>query len=148
MLTLAAVRVLSDKTLAIKNCRVLRYIPDEGWYRQRREYPTYHVARCAEFELYTRELPEREYLVTSQLADDYSLLKIRPGGEVSLVQHGFVVCKHCLHSLRYKDYDEFRNRRRVYSQRVLRDFNLREFFRHYKQYPLSFGSIRHNEQFS
>ncbi len=148
MLTLAAVRVLSDKTLAIKNCRVLRYIPDEGWYRQRREYSTYHVARCAEFELYTRELPEREYLVTSQLADDYSLLKIRPGGEVSLVQHGFVVCKHCLHSLRYKDYDEFRNRRRVYSQRVLRDFNLREFFRHYKQYPLSFGSIRHNEQFS
>lgn len=50
------------------------------------------------------------------------------------------MCKHCLHTLRYKDYDEYRNRRRGYSQKVLSEFNLKEFFRLYQQYPLSFGS--------
>ena len=56
-----------------------------------------------------------------------------------------MVCKHCLHVLRYKDYDEFRNRRRGYSQRVLNDFNLKDFYQFYQQYPLSFGKSMLNE---
>ncbi|GJM13154.1 MAG: hypothetical protein DHS20C12_15570 [Pseudohongiella sp.] len=139
LLKAEGVRVLPDKTLALKNSRVLAYIPDEAWYRNHREYPTYHVAWCSQLEAQLAEHPLLEYLVTSKISDDYKLLKIRGSGEVSLTDHGLVVCKHCLHALRYRDYDEFRNRRRGYSQKVLSDFSLEAFYRFYPQYPLSFG---------
>lgn len=132
-------RVLPDKTLAIKNSRVLAYIPDEAWYRNRREYPTYHLAWCSCLEAQLAEHPVLEYLVTTKISDDYKLLKIRGSGEVSLSEHGLVVCKHCLHTLRFRDYDEFRNRRRAYSQKVLNEFSLKGFYRFYQQYPLSFA---------
>ncbi len=136
------IKVLPDKTLAIKNSRVLAYNPDENWYRSHREYPTFHVALCSQLEEIRQQLPDSELLVTTRLSDDYDLVKLRPGGAVSVVSHGFVVCKHCLHTLRYKDYDEYRNRRRGYSQRVLSEFNLQEFYRFYRQYPLSFRARR------
>lgn len=133
-----AIRVLPDKTLAIKNSRVIAYNPDENWYRAHREYPSYHVAYCSQLEETSSQQPQQDWLVTSKISDDYNLLKIRPSGEVNLLPHGFVVCKHCLHRLRYRDFDEFRNRRRGYSQKVLSEFNLTDFFRFYQQYPLSF----------
>lgn len=80
--------------------------------------------------------------ILTRLADDYNLLKIRPSGDISVVEHGFVVCKQCLHTLRYKNYDEYRNRRRGYSQKVLSEFSLQEFFKLYQQYPLSFRAKR------
>jgi len=132
-------RVLPDKTLAIKNSRVLVYVPDEIWYRNHREYPTYHLAWCSQLEAQLVEHPVLEYLVTTKISDDYKLLKIRNSGEVSLSEHGLVVCKHCLHTLRYRDYDEFRNRRRGYSQKVLNEFSLKSFYHFYQQYPLSFA---------
>ena len=142
LLPLENIKVLPDKTLAIKNSRVLVYYPDDGWYRLRREYPTYHLAWCAELESLRSGFPQREYLVTTRLAEEYDLVKIKPGGAVSLLSHGFVVCKHCLHTLRYREYDEFRNRRRGYSQRVLAEFSLQEFYQRYPQYPLSFKASR------
>ena len=134
-----SIRVLPDKTLALKNSRVLVYVPDESWYRSRREYPTYHLAWCSQLASQQEEHPTIDYLVTTKVADDYKLLKIRNSGEVALTEHGLVVCKHCLHALRYKDYDEFRNRRRGYSQQVLSNFSLKDFYRFYQQYPLSFA---------
>ncbi len=145
LLCSGALRVLPDKTLAIKNSRVLAYIPDETWYRSRREYPTYHLAWCSQLEEQLAEHPNLEYLVTTKISEDYKLLKIRSSGEVSLTEHGLVVCKHCLHTLRYKDYDEFRNRRRGYSQKVLNEFSLKNFYRFYQQYPLSFGKSASTE---
>ncbi len=142
LLPLEKVEVLGDKTLAIKNSRVLMYIPDESWHRSHRAYPSFHVALCETLEQCRQEDPKREYLVTTRIADDYQLLKIRPSGEVSVSEHGFVICKHCLHRLRYKNYDEYRNRRRGHSQKILSDFSLAEFFRLYKQYPLSFNAKR------
>lgn len=139
LLTADGLQVLPDKTLAIKNSRVLAYIPDETWFRNHREYPTYHLAWCSQLEAQLAEHPVMEYLVTTKISDDYKLLKIRGRGEVSLTDHGLVVCKHCLHTLRYRDYDEFRNRRRGYSQKVLNEFSLKNFYRFYQQYPLSFG---------
>lgn len=133
-------KFLPDNTLAVKNSRVLIYNPDENYYRSHREFPVFHVAKCAQLDSNIAEQPDTEYLVTTRIADDYDLLKIRPGGDVSLASHGFVVCKDCLHKLRYRDYDQFRNRKRGYSQKVLNDFRLREFFRLYPMYPLSFGS--------
>ncbi len=140
LLSIANIKVLPDRTLALKNCRVIAYNPNENWYRQHREYPTYHTAYCSQLEALRTAGADTEFLLTSRIAEDYNLVKIRNNGEVSLQPHGFVVCKHCLHSLRYKDYDEFRNRRRGYSQKVLGEFNLKEFYRLYPQYPLSFGS--------
>ncbi len=139
LLQSSQLRVLPDKTLAIKNSRVLAYIPDESWYRNRREYPTYHLAWCAQLETLAAEHPAQNFLATTRIADDYNVLKIRGSGEVSLAEQGLVVCKHCLHTLRYRDYDEFRNRRRGYSQKVLSEFSLQDFYRFYQQYPLSFG---------
>jgi len=138
--SIKSIKVLPDKTLALKNSRVIAYNPNENWFRQHREYPTYHVAFCSKLEELGATQAETELLVTSRIAEDYDLLKIRASGDVSLQAHGFVVCKHCLHALRYKDFDEFRNRRRGYSQKVLSDFSLHEFFKLYPQYPLSFGS--------
>ena len=142
LLPLDDVKVLPDKTLAIKNSRVLAYIPNENWFRGRREYPTYHLAKCSELEEMSREHPAQEYMVTTRIAEDYELMKMREETTVSVVAHGFVVCKHCLHSLRYKNFDEFRNRKRGYSQKVLSEFSLKEFFKLYKQYPLSFRANR------
>lgn len=136
------IKVLPDKTLAVKNSRVLIYIPSENWFRDRRAYPTYHLARCSELEELSAEHAEQEYLATTRIAEDFDLMKMRQGGEVSVVSHGFVVCKHCLHTLRYKNFDEFRNRKRGYSQKVLSEFNLKEFYRLYQQYPLSFRANR------
>lgn len=144
----SALKVLPDKTLAIKNSRVLAYIPDESWYRTHREYPTYHVAWCSYLETFSAEHSSQELLATTRIAADYSLLKIRSSGEVSLSEQGLVVCKHCLHALRYRDYDEFRNRRRGYSQRVLNEFNLKDFYRFYQLYPLSFGKSAATESLS
>lgn len=138
--TIANIKVLPDRTLALKNSRVIAYNPNENWYRQHREYPTYHTAFCSQLEELRTAAADTEFLLTSRIAEDYNLVKIRNSGEVSLQPHGFVVCKHCLHILRYKDYDEFRNRRRGYSQKVLSDFTLKEFYRLYPQYPLSFGN--------
>jgi len=138
----AAIKVLPDKTLAVKNSRALAYIPSENWFRERREYPAYHVAMCAELEELKREQPEQEVMVTTRMAEDYELMKMRSGGDFSLVAHGFVVCKHCLHALRFKDFDLYRNRKRGYSQKVLGDFALKEFYRIYQQYPLSFRANR------
>lgn len=142
LLPLNDIKVLPDKTLAIKNSRVLAYIPSENWFRERREYPTYHLARCSELDEIAHEHPQQEFLVTTRIAEDYELMKMRSGGEVSVVAHGFVVCKHCLHKLRYKNFDEFRNRKRGYSQKVLGEFNLKEFYKLYQQYPLSFKASR------
>lgn len=142
LLPLDKVKTLPDKTLAIKNSRVLIYIPSENWFRDRREYPTYHLARCSELEEINAEHAEQEFLVTTRIAEDYELMKLRQGGDVRVVSHGFVVCKHCLHTLRYKNFDEFRNRKRGYSQKVLSEFNLKEFYRLYQQYPLSFRANR------
>ncbi|MSR11295.1 MAG: hypothetical protein EXR84_05775 [Gammaproteobacteria bacterium] len=133
------IKVLPDRMLAVKNSRVIAYNANENWYCQQREYPTYHVAFCSQLEELRSAQAGTELLLTSKVAEDYNLVKIRTSGEVSLRAHGFVVCKHCLHTLRYKDFDEFRNRRRGYSQKVLSEFNLKEFFHLYQQYPLSFG---------
>lgn len=142
LLTLEELKVLPDKTLAIKNSRVLTYYPNEDWFRDHREYPTYHVANCSQLEELRKQRPEAQWLVTTRISEDYDLVKIRSTGAVNLVSHGFAVCKHCLHTLGYKNYDEFRNRRRGYSEKVLNDFSLELFYRYYQQYPLSFQSRR------
>ena len=82
------------------------------------------------------EHPVLEHLATTKVSDDYKLLKIRASGEVSLSENGLVVCKHCLHTLRYRDYDEFGNGHRGYSQKGLNEFSRKGFYRFYHQYTL------------
>ena len=138
LLNIKELKVLPDKTLAIKNSRVLVYYPDENWYSDNREFPTYHLAYCSQLDELAKTIPDAQWLATTRLAEDYDLVKLRTTGQVTLVSHGFAVCKHCLHTLRYKNFDEFRNRRRGYSETVLNRFNLQDFYKLYQQYPLSF----------
>ena len=65
LLSLDKIKVLPDKTLAVKNSRVLAYNPDENWYRTRREYPTYHLASCLFLNVIQNEQPEQEFLATT-----------------------------------------------------------------------------------
>lgn len=146
LLTLERLKILPDKTLALKNSRVLAYYPSEDWFRDYRECPTYHVANCSELEELHKQRPEAMWLVTTRISEDYDLVKTRSTGEADLVSHSFTVCKHCLHTLGYKNYDEFRNRRRGYSEKVLNDFSLESFYKYYQQYPLSFRSSRKNTE--
>ena len=138
LMSLEEVKVLPDKTLAIKNSRVILYYPDENWYRDKREFPTYHLAYCSQLDELSHSLPKAQWLATTKISEDYDLIKLRSSGQVTLVSHGFAVCKHCLHALRYKNFDEFRNRRRGYSETVLNQFRLTDFYKLYQQYPLSF----------
>lgn len=144
MVAVADVSSLPDRTLNYKNSRVIAYVPDANWYRNHREYPSYHLARCSALEALKRDNPNLQLLVTSRRSEDYPIVTIDTNGQVASKLQTFVVCKQCLHALRYKDYDEFRNRRRGYSQRVLEQFQLAEFFRLYKQYPLGFNAKRHH----
>jgi len=136
------IATLPDKTLAYKNSRVIAYIPDANWYRLHREYPSYHVARCTMLEGLSRDNPTLPLLATSRISEEYPLVAIDSVGQVAKKAQSLVVCRHCLHALRYKDYDEYRNRRRGYSQRVLDQFSLKDFFRLYKRYPLGFNASR------
>jgi hypothetical protein len=146
LLTLVQLKTLPDKTLALKNSRVLVYHPNETWFHDHQEYPTYHVANCSQLDEERKQHPEAMWLITTRISENYDLVKIKSTGEVDLVSHGFTVCKHCLHTLGYKNYDEFRNRRRGYSEKVLNDFSLDSFYKYYQQYPLSFRSSRKDTQ--
>ncbi len=125
-----AIKILPDNTLAIKTSRVLIYNPDESWYRARREYPTFHVAKCSLLDEMAKEQPDLEYLVTTRVAEDYELLKIRPSRDVSVASHGCVCATtfariNCATVITMN----FSNRKRGYSQKVLKGVEpLRIFF--------------------
>jgi hypothetical protein len=146
LLSFGHLKILPDKTLAIKNSRVLVYYPYEDWFRDSRESPSYHVANCSQLDEQRKQHPDAQWLVTTRISEDYDLVKILSTGQETLVSSGFTVCKHCLHTLRYKNYDEFRNRRRGYSEKVLNGFSLESFYKYYQQYPLSFRSSRKDAQ--
>lgn len=46
------------------------------------------------------------------------------------------VCDKCLHTLRYKGFDAFKQRKAAYSQQVIEAFVLADFFSEYKVYPI------------
>ncbi|MFK7862802.1 MAG: hypothetical protein AB8B95_01105 [Pseudohongiellaceae bacterium] len=141
-LALSELKILPDKTLAFKNSRVLIYAPYEAQSNNSSVTPTYHVANCSELEQLAKEKPAEKWLATTRISKDYELRQLSATGENLLTARRFTVCKHCLHSLRYKNYEEFRNRRRGYSEKVLNSFSLSAFYRLYPQYPLGFKAKR------
>lgn len=46
------------------------------------------------------------------------------------------VCQTCLHQLRYKGFDQNKQRKAAYSQHLLDQFNLEDFFTTYPLYPI------------
>ncbi len=135
-LPVSELNALADQTLCYKNSRVLAYNPDFSYYRTHGEYPTYHVAICAKVRA---KSARAKLMVTTKINIEYPFhktFKKDQNEETASYFHGLVVCKHCLHSISYKDYDEVRNRKRGYSQRILSEFSLHEFFQEYPQYPI------------
>lgn len=114
----SALRCLHDYTLAYKNSRILLWLGGDG-----ESASVYHLAYCRTLQnLRRRNTREILHLATSL-----------PAPEPWPRQ----VCPQCLQQLQYQGYDAARTRHRHYSDRVLEDFDLEEFFRRYPVYPLS-----------
>jgi len=107
------IRVLQDKTLAFKNGRVLVTPMASGELFG----TVFHLAACDQF---------------LQFVGNVSLSTTIPGNGINQL----LVCEACLQELHYKGFDVVRNRHRHYSQRLLAEFSLADFFSDYPAYPL------------
>lgn len=115
-----ALRCMHDYTLAYKNSRVLLGLQVPGTDAQAQ---IYHLAYCRILQHWRREQPQqRLWLGTTQ--PEASVWPKR-------------VCPDCLQQLQFQGYDAARARHRNYSERVLDEFDLAEFFQRYPVYPLA-----------
>lgn len=109
----AALAVLGDKTLAYKNGRVLVSAAQDDQLLNN----VFHLAACNRFQ---------------QCRGEVSLSVSQP----RMGENKMPVCEECLQELRYKGFDAVRNRHRHYSQRLLEEFSIADFFAAYPAYPL------------
>lgn len=114
-----ALRCLHDYTLAYKNSRVLLWLGNDGGSAD----TLYHLAYCRSLQNLRRQNPQKSVHLATSLPES-ELWRRR-------------VCAQCLQQLQYQGYDAARTRHRHYSDRILEDFDLEEFFRDYPVYPLS-----------
>lgn len=115
-------RVLPDRTLAIKNGRILVYTVQEDASPGRKYF---HLAACEHLQAMYQE---KLVATTCQhspfpLPDSASYRSLR-------------VCPACLHLLAYRGFSLTRNRRLRYSEHLRRHFRLQDFFKVYPLYPV------------
>ena len=99
--------LLSDHTLGYKNSRVAVTFADHV-----------HVSGC-------------KTLVHH--GQDYRNIRVVTSDDAS---EQCAVCSECLHLLRYQGFDAYKERKAVYSQQVLEEFTLEQFFAFYTLYPV------------
>lgn len=123
--TWQALRCLHDYTLAFKNSRVLlwREAPGEGGAA-----PEYHLAYCRRLQALRRADADGRVRVATQLPppDPWP----------------WRVCRECLQQLQFRGFDAARARHRDYSDRVLEEFSLDDFWRNYPPYPVRADLLR------
>lgn len=132
----AQLRCLHDYTLAYKNSRVLLWIDQaslaeatgggdvgSGWAA-----PCYHLADCRSLRAVRRAAPEARVVVGTALPppDPWP----------------WRVCPDCLQQVQFRGFDAARARHRDYSDRVLEQFDLGDFFRDYPLYPVTTEVLR------
>lgn len=115
----AALRCMHDYTLAYKNSRVLVELQVPGTDPQA---PVYHLAYCRILQNWRRERPQQRLMLGTRQPQASAWPKR--------------VCPDCLQQLQFQGYDAARTRHRHYSERVLEEFDLIEFFQRYPIYPL------------
>ncbi len=128
-----SLRILPDQTLAIKNGRVIVFFAEEKAAQKvgetqvkRKEKEFFHVASCR-----TLQARHKEALIaTTCLTSPFPL----PGADNK--RRSLTVCPECLTLLSYKGFSLTRNRKIRYSENLLRNFQLQDFFRVYTLYPV------------
>ena len=103
------VKVLRDKTIALKNSRV--------WLKQ---HQTFHVAHCAHVQSLRLKFAMVE-LGTYQWLEEKT-------------EHQ--ICLECLALLQYQGADARRIRRPEFAEQLIQQFSLPEFFKQFPAYPL------------
>lgn len=126
--TLDALRILPDMTLAIKNGRVVVFEKEKSAGKR----AFFHLALCPELE----SLSDNTLIATTCQSSPFPVLADKKRRSLS-------VCPECLELLGYKGFSLNRNRRIRYSEQLMRHFELADFFRLYPLYP-----IRHGVQLS
>lgn len=128
-----SIRILPDQTLAIKNGRIivffaddLQLLKDDSKPIRRREKEHFHVAGCSVLQNRCKE----PIIATTCLTSPFPV-----PGEGSK-RRSLTVCPECLTLLAYKGFSLTRNRKIRYSEILLRNFQLQDFFRVYTLYPV------------
>lgn len=121
--SLEALRILPDQTLAIKNGRVVVYLADE--ISTPRHKAHFHVAACSVLEEKKRDA----LIATTCLTSPFPV----PDQQR---RRSLTVCPECLSLLAFKGFSLTRNRRIRYSEQLLKNFQLTDFFRVYTLYPV------------
>lgn len=126
----AQLRCLHDYTLAYKNSRVLLWIEAPGGVEVGPGWaaPCYHLAFCRSLQAVRRAAPEQRLAVATALPppDPWP----------------WRVCPECLQQLQFRGFDAARARHRDYSDRVLEQFDVDDFFREYPVYPITSDVLR------
>lgn len=133
-----SLRVLPDQTLAIKNGRVIVFFAGNSTSNkektsgrktmqpQKKEKEFFHVAACSVL----RDRHQEALIATTCLTSPFPV----PGMESK--RRSLTVCPECLTLLAYKGFSLTRNRKIRYSENLLRNFQLQDFFRVYTLYPV------------
>lgn len=116
-----SLRLLQDHTLAIKNGRVIVFkLAHESGKKQ-----YYHVANCPVLQA----IGDDKLIATTCLHSPFPVLDPHKRRSVS-------ICPDCLTLLGYRGFSLVRNRRIRYSEQLLRQFQLTDFFKLYTLYPV------------
>jgi hypothetical protein len=129
------IRVLSDKTLAYKNSRVLLYIRDVNIYggRKRNEWlPRYHLSHCSTLKEMTAEGRFDRYVVAAETEGEFELNMLSGGSRLRNERHRLPVCQNCLDGLAFQGFS-LRQSKQARTEYV-RSFTPASFF---KVYPRS-----------
>lgn len=128
-----SIRILPDQTLAVKNGRVVVFFAEEsgrlqgdGKLTRRREKEHFHVAGCSVLQSRHKEA----LIATTCLTSPF------PVPDAESKRRSLTVCPECLTLLAYKGFSLTRNRKIRYSEILLRNFQLEDFFRTYTLYPV------------
>ncbi|OPX55177.1 hypothetical protein SAMN02745127_02290 [Oceanospirillum multiglobuliferum] len=118
---LHSLRLLQDHTLAIKNGRVVVFkLAHEQGKKQH-----FHVANCSVLQ----QCRDDKLIATTSLHSPFPVLDYHKRRSLS-------VCPECLTLLGYRGFSLVRNRRIRYSEQLLKQFQLTDFFKLYTLYPV------------
>lgn len=131
--TYQSLRILPDQTLAIKNGRILVFFAEEepvaitdDFPVRKKEKAFFHLANCA----ILQSRPKAALIATTCLNSPF------PVPEAGEKRRSLTVCPECLSLLGYKGFSLTRNRKIRYSEILMRNFQLQDFFRVYTLYPV------------
>lgn len=130
--SLDAVHVLPDGTLAYKNSRVILYIRDIAYYRESEQpsLPRFHVADCKTLEDMRANNRFNRYVVATREDGLFALNVIPPNGwggsAVKNISERLPVCQNCLGKLRWDGFGHGMDRST--RRGIVESFSIARFF--------------------